>query len=155
MTQTPQHIQFVCLGNICRSPMADVIFRALAEKQGYGDRFEVTSSGIGNWHEGDGADPRTVAALARAGYDGSAHVAHQVTPADVTRTDLFIALDRTHLRALQEMGADNIKLLSEFDSEATNPDVFDPYHSDDSVFDDVLTQIERSCSELLKHVTNS
>lgn len=76
-------IQFVCLGNICRSPMAEVIFRELADRAGAGERYAVSSSGIGDWHEGQGADPRTVAALRRAGYDGSAHIAHRVTRQDI------------------------------------------------------------------------
>src|SRR5699024_11004585 len=115
------HIQFVCLGNICRSPMADVIFRDLAQREGVGENFNVTSTGIGNWHEGHGADPRTVAALERAGYDGSAHMARQVTPQDISEHDLFIALDRSHERELKAQGAKNVELLTDYDDAADSP----------------------------------
>ncbi|MGO1570562.1 MAG: low molecular weight protein-tyrosine-phosphatase [Canibacter sp.] len=143
----------MCLGNICRSPMADVIFRELAERAGLGERFEVTSSGIGDWHEGQGADPRTIAALQRAGYDGSAHVAHQVTPADIQSNDLLVALDRSHERELDAMGGKNVVLFTDYDELATDPDVSDPYHSDDEGFDAVLQQIERGCRELLTQLS--
>lgn len=148
----PLRVSFVCTGNICRSPMGEVIFRALVDEAGAAERFVVTSRGTHGYHVGDGADPRTVASLAAAGYDGSAHRAAQVSDADIADHDLLIALDRGHERILIERGAaaDRVKLLTLFDPEQPiDPDVFDPYYSDDRAFDAVRDQIERSCRALL------
>ena len=129
MTQ-PFRLSFVCTGNICRSPMADVIFRALAERAGASDRFEVMSSGTHGYHIGEGADPRTAAALAAAGYDGNRHQASQLSETEVRDFDLLIALDRGHEQILLRRGVtpDRISLLTEFDPEQPkDPDVFDPW----------------------------
>lgn len=142
-------VSFVCLGNICRSPMAEVIFRRLTQEADVKNTYTVTSRGTGDWHEGQPADPRTVAALDRAGYDGASHIAHQVTATDIAENDLLVALDRSHERELLNMGATNVVLLTHYDELATSPDVLDPYHFDEDTFDEVLLQIERSCRELL------
>lgn len=155
MTQ-PFRLSFVCTGNICRSPMADVIFRAIAERAGASDRFEVMSSGTHGYHIGEGADPRTAAALAAAGYDGNRHQASQLSETEVRDFDLLIALDRGHEQILLRRGVtpDRIALLTEFDPEQPkDPDVFDPYYSDEQAFARVLAQIERSCAVLLTRLT--
>lgn len=154
---TPLSIGFVCTGNICRSPMGEVVFRALAEEAGHGEHFTVSSRGTHDYHVGHGADPRTVAALSAAGYDGSAHVAAQVTDDDISEHALLIALDREHERILLERGAhpDRVRLLTGYDPEAPeDPDVFDPYYSDERAFADVLRQVERSCRVLLDELTS-
>jgi protein-tyrosine phosphatase len=133
-------ISFVCSGNICRSPMGEVIFRSLAEQAGHGDR----------------ADPRTLVALTAAGYDGSDHRATRVSSADIAGHDLLIALDRGHERHLRELGADpdRLSLLTAFDPERpADPDVFDPYYSEQGAFHEVLAQVERSSAALLEHLT--
>ncbi|HEU5429452.1 MAG TPA: low molecular weight protein-tyrosine-phosphatase [Actinocrinis sp.] len=91
---------FVCTGNICRSPMAEWVLRAHIAEAGLSDVVEVDSAGTGDWHVGDGADPRTVRVLARHGYP-SRHVARQFQPAELLRRDLVIALDHGHLRTLR------------------------------------------------------
>lgn len=91
---------FVCTGNICRSPMAEWVLRARIAEAGLSDVVEVDSAGTGDWHVGDGADPRTVRVLARHGYP-SRHVARQFQPAELLRRDLVIALDHGHLRTLR------------------------------------------------------
>ncbi|QZY50815.1 low molecular weight protein-tyrosine-phosphatase [Leucobacter tenebrionis] len=152
----PFHVSFVCSGNICRSPMGEVIFRAMAEQAGVAERFVVTSRGTHGYHVGEPADPRTLTALAAAGYDGSAHRAAQVSPADIADHDLLIALDRGHERRLRELGADpeRLSLLTVHDpARPGDPDVFDPYYSDQHAFHQVLEQIERSCTALLEHLT--
>lgn len=148
----PFRISFVCSGNICRSPMGEVVLRSLAEQAGLGERFVVTSRGTHGYHVGDPADPRTLVALAERGYDGSAHRAAQVSPADIEQHDLLIALDRGHERRLRSLGADpqRLSLLTAFDPERpADPDVFDPYYSDQHSFDEVLAQVERSSAVLL------
>lgn len=151
----PFRLSFVCTGNICRSPMGEVIFRELAEQAGLGERFQVTSRGTHGYHVGDGADPRTVDSLAEAGFDGSAHRAAQFSRTDIDDNDLLIALDRGHERFMLAQGAprDQVVLLTEFDpSGPADPDVFDPYYSDRASFDEVREQVERSCRALLDHL---
>ena len=86
-------ICMVCTGNICRSPMAEVVLRDLVERAGLGGKVVVTSAGTGEWHVGEHADPRTVAALEARGYDGSAHRARQFDASWFDDLDLVIALD--------------------------------------------------------------
>lgn len=143
----PFRISFVCTGNICRSPMGEAIFSELAERAGLAEQFEVRSSGTHGYHVGEGADPRTIEALAAAGYDGTAHRASQLSDTEVDSYDLLIAMDRGHERILRERGVapERIRLLTDFD-----PDVFDPYYSDGRAFERVLAQVERSCTVLLE-----
>lgn len=133
--------------------MGEVIFRELAERAGVGEHFIVTSRGTGDWHEGDPADGRTRVSLASANYDGAAHRARQVDAADIAEHDLLIALDRGHETYLLRNGAEptRVRLLTSFDPEQpSDPDVFDPYHSDSRAFDEVRDQVERSCVQLLQ-----
>src|SRR5947208_2107062 len=122
-------VTFVCTGNICRSPMAEHIFRRYVEDDGLD--VEVDSSGTGHWHVGDPADARTVATLRRAGY-GSAHRARRFENSWFDRYDLIVALDRGHRRELLRIAAGDedrakVRLLREFDPAARDLDVPDPY----------------------------
>src|SRR6476659_3155359 len=93
-------ICFVCSGNICRSPMAEVITRAMLDDAGLTD-VQVSSAGTGEWHEGEGANPPAVRAMADAGYDGSLHRARGFDASWFDQLDLVVALDRGHERALR------------------------------------------------------
>ncbi|GAA1601074.1 low molecular weight protein-tyrosine-phosphatase [Leucobacter chromiireducens] len=148
----PFHVNFVCTGNICRSPMAEVVFQELTERAGIASRFSVRSSGTEAWHTGKPADPRTVTALAARGFDGSAHRASQVSDAEIAGDELLVALARGHRDALLARGADpaRVVLFTDFDpSSPADPDVFDPYYDDQAAFDGVLEQVERGAAELL------
>jgi protein-tyrosine phosphatase len=153
-------VVFVCTGNICRSPMAEVVLRELAARAGHADSLVVSSSGTGDWHVGEGADPRTVQALQARGYDGSRHRASQFSTADFARHDLVVALDRGHERVLRswaenEADRSKVQLLMSFDPEGTTrrgPDVPDPYYSDAAAFDDVLAMVERACTALFRQI---
>ena len=143
----PFRVVFVCTGNICRSPMAEVVFREFADAAGLGDRVVSTSAGTGDWHVGERADQRTIEALDRRGYDGTQHRARQFTHADFAHNDLVVALDRSHERILRgwartEADADKIALLMSFDPGARNLDVPDPYYAGPGMFDEVLGMIE-------------
>lgn len=153
----PFRVVFVCTGNICRSPMAEVVFRALADSAGVGDRVLSTSAGTGDWHVGERADERTIEALARRGYDGARHRARQFGRADFDRSDLVLALDRSHERILHgwahsDADADKISLLMSFDAGAPTLDVPDPYYADEAMFDEVLGMIENASRALFRQL---
>lgn len=157
-TVQPFRINFVCAGNICRSPMAEVVFTHLVTRAGLSSRVGVASSGTGDWHVGERADERTIAALARRGYDGRSHRARQFDPDWFDGLDLVVALDRSHERILRswatgEEDRAKIGLLLGFDpGQAALADVPDPYYSDDRTFDEVLGMIERACTALFRQL---
>ncbi|WP_030665979.1 low molecular weight protein-tyrosine-phosphatase [Streptomyces cellulosae] len=148
---------FVCTGNICRSPMAESVFRALVKEAGLEGLVEVDSAGTGGWHEGDGADPRTVTVLADNGYD-SVHSARQFQPSWFSRLDLVIALDTGHLKALRRLAstaqdAQKVRLLRSFDPSADGDlDVPDPYYGGMDGFEECLEMVESASEGLLAAV---
>lgn len=151
-------ICFVCTGNICRSPMAEVVFRDLAQRHGYDNAVSVMSAGTGDWHVGENSDARTVAALAARGYDGTAHRAKQFDPDWFNRLDLVIVFDRGQERIIKSWAATDadrgkVVMLLSFDLEqAGHLDVPDPYYSDAALFDTVLGMIERASSALFDQI---
>jgi protein-tyrosine phosphatase len=155
----PYAVVFVCTGNICRSPMAEVVTRSVAaatlldDGSALGDRLVVTSAGTGPWHEGEPMDPRTGAALERGGYPDHSHVAHQISVPTLKETNLVVALDRRHQQTLRSLGTDpaHLFLLRAFDPSAgAAADVPDPYYGDDDEFDACLHMIANGCRGLVK-----
>ncbi|SEF36190.1 protein-tyrosine phosphatase [Amycolatopsis pretoriensis] len=146
------HLVFVCSGNICRSPMAELVFRAKLDESGIGD-VRVTSAGIGGWHEGEPADKRARATLEAHGYP-TAHVASEVSDEDL-HADLLLAADEGHAEFLRARVDDpaKVRLLRSFDPAAPDgAEVPDPYYGGDDGFEDVLGMIERSVPGLLDWV---
>lgn len=149
-------ICFVCLGNICRSPTAEVVMRKLVADAGLADRITIDSAGTGGYHVGDEADPRTRAAAGRRGLEIT-HLAWQFTRADLDRFDLVIAMDAANAvnlrRLLGGRGEPALRLLRSFDPTApNNADVPDPYYAGgERGFEEVLDQCERACAGLLAH----
>ncbi len=159
--ERPYRVVFVCTGNICRSPMAEVITRtmaqstALADGTTLGDHLEVSSAGTGPWHEGEPMHPFAAESLARAGYPPHRHVAHQFVSSDLARNDLMVALDRRHQQTLRGLGADpeRLALLRAFDvSAGAAADVPDPYYGDELVFDDCRDMIAGACAGLVASI---
>jgi len=153
---TPFRVCFVCTGNICRSPTAEIVFRALVDDAGLSDRIGCDSAGTGDWHVGQQADRRSLAAMTSRGYDGSAHRARQWRAHWWDDHDLVIALDRSHMSHLSLVlpeGAE-LLLLRDFDpmTAGQHLDVPDPYYGGARGFDDVLDIIERSCAGLLADI---
>ncbi len=148
------HVTFVCTGNICRSPTAAIVFTEHLRREGLDDRVWVTSSGIGAWHVGKAADPRTAAALRRAGYDAT-HIVAQLGPEHLD-ADLLVALDSGHLAALRRVVPDpgRLALLRSFDPAARGDlDVPDPYFDGgERGFDDVLAMVHAAMPGLLAWV---
>ena len=149
----PFHVSVVCTGNICRSPMAEVILRDLLAAGGLGDRVTVDSAGTTRWEVGNGMDPRAVAELRRRGYDGSAHVARSFEPGWFPDTDLVLAADSGHASVLRRWApspADAAKVhrLREFDAGAVAAgtlDVDDPWYGDEAAFVRCFTEVEAAC----------
>ena len=150
----------ICSGNICRSPMGEVILRSMLRSAGLGDRVVVDSAGTGGWHQGDPADPRTVQALKDHGYDGSDHRAREFDPEWFSDRDLIVAADRGHARDLRRLAPDpaasaKVRLLREFDPTSVNAgtlEVGDPYFGDGEDFDRCLTVVERACRCLVESI---
>jgi protein-tyrosine phosphatase len=112
----------VCLGNICRSPMAEVVLRAELDQAGLSGRVEVDSAGTGDWHAGESMDDGASTELARRGYDGAGHRARQFQPSWFGRYDLIAAMDEANLQRLRAMApdpddADRIILFTRFDQD--------------------------------------
>lgn len=148
---------FVCTGNICRSPMAESVFRARVAEAGLDGAVEVDSAGTGGWHEGEAADPRTVSVLEEHGYD-TGHVARQFQPSWFARLDLVIALDTGHLKALRRLAATEedvrkIHLLRSYDpASGDDLDVPDPYYGGSDGFEECLEMVEAASTGLLAAV---
>jgi protein-tyrosine phosphatase len=124
----------VCLGNICRSPMAEVVVRGELERAGLSAKVEVDSAGTGDWHVGGPMDRRARDELARHGYDGTSHHARQIEATWLGGYDLLVAMDRSNLRNLERMAAergmaaDRLRLFRSFDPLAgRGAEVPDPY----------------------------
>jgi protein-tyrosine phosphatase len=149
-------ICFVCLGNICRSPTAEVVMHALVEDAGLAGHIRVSSAGTGDWHVGKGADERMAEVLVAAGYDVSAHSARQFRRDWFDEHDLVIAMDRSNARDLRAMApagaADKVRLLTSYDGDAVDEDVPDPYYGGPDGFVDVLDIVERGCRGLLEEL---
>jgi protein-tyrosine phosphatase len=144
----------VCLGNICRSPMAASVLRAKLAEAGLADRVVVESAGTGGWHIGDGADHRARATLRAAGYDDE-HTARQFEAKYYDDYDLVVAMDANNLRDLRRIAPDGeignrVRMLRSYDPEAGDDlDVPDPYYGGDDGFQLVLAQVERACGGLV------
>jgi len=150
---SPYRIAFVCLGNICRSPMANVILTELVDKAGLADKVEVTSCGTGDWHVGEPMDPRAAAQLKSAGYDASAHRAQTFDPTWL-ENDLVLAMDSENLDEITNgRGADDrVRMFRSFDplADPDDLDVPDPWYAGDESFVQVLGIVERTCQQILK-----
>jgi protein-tyrosine phosphatase len=154
---------FVCLGNICRSPLAEGVFLHLAREAGVADRFEVDSAGTGDWHVGEPPDPRAAAVARKYGVTLPS-TARQVTPADFERFDYIVAMDRENLWSLERMARERhragrrakIHLLREDDPDREagddRHDVPDPYYGGPSGFDQVYHMVHRSAQALLERL---
>ncbi len=151
--ERPFHISVVCTGNICRSPMGEVILRDLFREAGLDDQVTVDSAGTTRWEVGNPMDRRAVAELRRRGYDRFAHVARQFEPGWLADTDLVLAADAGHASVLRrwartKQDAAKVHLLREFDPDAVAAgtlEIDDPWYGDEEDFVRCFTEIEAAC----------
>lgn len=151
MTRNEEYsILFVCMGNICRSPMAEAIFRHKAILRDALDRFSIDSAGTGGWHAGDPPDSRMQTTARRNGVtlEGAAR---QVRVRDFKEFDLILCMDDENHEALLAMGApgERVRKMLEFDPEQERHDVPDPYYGEHDGFQHVFDLLDRSCEHLL------
>ncbi|SFG50146.1 protein-tyrosine phosphatase [Palleronia marisminoris] len=143
-----KRILFVCLGNICRSPAAEVVLRVKASEAGL--ELEIDSAGTGDWHVGEPPHPPMVRAARARGYDMSALRGRQVTAVDFARFDLIVVADEANLRdveALRPSGDTTpVRLFAPYAGGAERS-IPDPYHTGD--FDGALQLVERAAAELV------
>jgi len=149
-------ILFVCLGNICRSPTAEVVFKSVAAREAPDLHFELDSAGTAAYHVGQAPDARTRAAALRRGYDLSPLRARVVESGDFDQFDLILAMDRENLSRLRERAPraaqERIRLFLEFTPELGATDVPDPYYGAANGFEEVLDLVEAASRGLIRHL---
>lgn len=152
----------VCTGNICRSPMAEVVLRDRFEAAGLGDRVRVDSTGISDEEHGRPIDPRAERVLAAHGYEVPSHRARRVAADELAERDLVLAMTADHLRVLRRLagsdGVDHIRMFRSFDPAAPvdGPerllDVDDPWYGDQDGFEVTLAEVEAAADGIVDHV---
>lgn len=135
-------VLFVCMGNICRSPTAEAVFRNLLKEEAPELRIEIDSAGTAGYHIGDPPDARSQRAARRRGIDLGGLRARQVTPEDFAHFDLILAMDRDNLHRLEEMrppqSRAQVQLFMEYAADPDRLEVPDPYYGDAGGFEEVL-----------------
>ncbi len=149
-------VLFVCTGNICRSPTAEGVFRAYAKKRGVLERLRVDSAGTLDYHAGEAPDPRAIQHASRRGYDLKPLRARRVVPRDFADFGWILAMDRDHLRVLEEIapsdGDARIQLFLDHSARWPGLDVPDPYYGGAQGFETVLDMVEEASERLLDAV---
>jgi protein-tyrosine phosphatase len=152
----PVRVLFVCLGNICRSPLAEAVFRHQVRERGMEDAFEIDSAGTSGYHDGEPPDRRSSETARRRGV-ALAGRSRKLHALDLQAFDYVIAMDAENLGEIQALretagGRAEVRRLREFEAEAAALDVPDPYYGGPRGFDDVHDIVERACAGLLEHI---
>jgi len=149
-------VLFVCMGNICRSPTAEGLFRQYVENAGLAERIEIDSAGTHAYHIGNPPDPRAQAAARRRGVDLSCLRARQVSVKDIIDFDYVLAMDRDNLTVLKRLApahlVDKPRLFLDFAPDLKESEVPDPYYGGEAGFLYVLDLIEAASKGLLEHI---
>jgi low molecular weight protein-tyrosine phosphatase len=149
-------VLFVCMGNICRSPMAEGVFKRHVAEAGLSHQIASDSAGTHGYHIGEPPDPRAQRALERRGYDISELRARQVTRRDFDEFDHVLAMDEANVRLLARLcpqeQAHKLKLFMEFHADPAMREVPDPYYGGVQGFETVLDMVEAAAQGLLRHL---
>lgn len=149
-------VLFVCMGNICRSPTAEAVFRKLVSDAGLGDVIHVSSAGTHAYHAGEAPDRRARDAATRRGYTLEAIRARRITHADFEAFDYIVAMDENNLAILREQSGEQhaakLSLLLEHAESSSFREVPDPYYGGSTGFEQVLDLVEQASRALLKTI---
>jgi len=143
-------VLMVCLGNICRSPLAEEILKEKVKSLDW----NVDSAGTGSWHVGNTPDPRSVAVAATHGLDITAQRGRQIKPADLKNYDLIFAMDSTNYQNILQLAAsdaerEKVQLIMNMEKPGYNQSVPDPYYGDDG-FEEVYQMLDRACTAIVE-----
>ena len=148
------NVLFVCLGNICRSPMAEAIFRHMVKEAGLEGAISVESAGIGEWHVGEPPHKGTRRLLKQKGISTEGITARQITPDDFERFEYIVTMDQENLAYMErqrgEAGTAKVRLLMTYVKDPRIKEVPDPYYTGD--FNETYELIEAGCRALLDHI---
>ncbi|MCD2174520.1 low molecular weight protein-tyrosine-phosphatase [Rhizobium sp. C4] len=151
-------VLFVCLGNICRSPLAEGVFRHIVAQQGLSARITADSAGTGGWHQGDAPDRRSIAVAAQYGIDLSKLKARQIRQRDFETFDLILGMDSSNVENIRRIapaeGRERVHLFSAL-TLGQSFDVPDPYYGDASDFERVYHMISEGCVSLAEMLKSS
>ena len=148
-------VLFVCLGNICRSPLAQGVFEGIVEASGATDRYLVDSCGTGAWHAGEPPDPRSQDVALRNGIDISHQQARKIVPSDFANFDLIAVMDRSNQHDVERIASSDhakISLLGDFSIENRGCEVPDPYYGGERGFQQVYELLVGACTGLFDHL---
>ena len=150
-------VLMVCMGNICRSPLAQAVLEAKAHQAGMANTLIIDSAGTHAYHVGEAPDPRSLAVAKQHGYDCSGQRARHLSPADAETYDLLLVMDKRNLRdakaILGSAAEGKLQLLLDFSTDPlTETEVPDPYFGGDDGFTHVLRLVESGCDGLLAHL---
>ena len=150
--QQPKTIRvlFVCLGNICRSPMAEAVFRGMVQEAGLSNRIDVESAGTGSWHVGENPHKGTVAVLKKHQIEVGGKRARQLSRSDLDEFDYIVAMDEENVDDILALEQRRVPLLLEFAPQGSPLNVPDPYYT--GSFDVVYDLVAAGCKGLLEHI---
>ena len=151
-----KRVLFVCLGNICRSPTAEGVFRHVVEKAGLTEFYEIDSAGTNGYHDGELPDPRMRRHGALRGYDFKS-ISRQVPPGDFKRFDHIVAMDESNITNLRSFCPSEdlfakVSKMTDYNTELQHPEVPDPYYGGANGFELVLDIVEDACQGLLNQL---
>lgn len=155
--QTKVRVMFVCLGNICRSPLAEAAFRDAVRRAGLNEYFVIESSGTGHWHVGGKADQRMRETGRRFGLSLGSHRAQQFNSRHLSEFDHVLVMDKSNLHDVlfldrKEQHGHKVRLFREFDPEPDDFEVPDPYYGGEQGFENVFRIVKRTSQKLLERL---
>ena len=156
MTQKISSILFICLGNICRSPLAEGVFRNETKKRGLADQLNIDSAGTGGWHIGNPPDPRSIKTAASHGIDINHQVCRRLTSDDFSRFDLILAMDQANITNAKPLNKGNgpaqLSLFTHYAGMGDDFEIADPYYGGPQGFETAYQLIRQASVGTLDRV---